>query len=328
MLLLAVAIIWVLASYIVKSALDRGIGAFVFTYICNSLFILYLPLYYISAWCLRRRSQRSSASVGPDTGAEEWQQSRSYVCASAAASCAWAWPHRARVASRALGLAVLVCRAAHVQPEPEEDICCEQHDHQLLERCLYVYYLLLSSQRKRQRPKSRRGRAILRGHRPRGRALQTKNQGKRARCDFDFLVFLLLLLLLLLVLVEQALGDRRSNSDDQAETFWGDMLALISVILYSLYTVILKMTASPERKLAPSSSECCAKGHSIFTLSRWQPVSLEQAQTTPILRPTLLSFLPTHRSPPAGTTCEMGTEATGLTTRTSMQGTARALMLP
>ena len=76
MLLLAVAIIWVLASYIVKSALDRGIGAFVFTYICNSLFILYLPLYYISAWCLRRRSQRSSASVGPDTGAEAENGSR------------------------------------------------------------------------------------------------------------------------------------------------------------------------------------------------------------------------------------------------------------
>ena len=42
-----VNIIWVSASYIVKSTLSHGMGAFFFSYICNSLFILYLPIYWL-----------------------------------------------------------------------------------------------------------------------------------------------------------------------------------------------------------------------------------------------------------------------------------------
>lgn len=40
----AVAAIWIAASYIVQSVVDAGVSPFLITYICNSLFVVYLPL--------------------------------------------------------------------------------------------------------------------------------------------------------------------------------------------------------------------------------------------------------------------------------------------
>ncbi|KAK3242358.1 hypothetical protein CYMTET_47946 [Cymbomonas tetramitiformis] len=40
----SVAVIWVAASYLVKEIVHSGISPFILTYICNSLFVLYLPL--------------------------------------------------------------------------------------------------------------------------------------------------------------------------------------------------------------------------------------------------------------------------------------------
>lgn len=42
--IVAVAAIWIAASYVVQSVVDEGVSPFLITYICNSLFIIYIPL--------------------------------------------------------------------------------------------------------------------------------------------------------------------------------------------------------------------------------------------------------------------------------------------
>lgn len=42
--IVAVAIIWIAASFVVQSVVDSGVSPFLITYICNSLFIVYIPL--------------------------------------------------------------------------------------------------------------------------------------------------------------------------------------------------------------------------------------------------------------------------------------------
>ncbi|XP_073009244.1 uncharacterized vacuolar membrane protein YML018C isoform X1 [Typha latifolia] len=42
--IIAVATIWIAASYIVQSVVDSGVSPFLITYICNSLFVVYIPI--------------------------------------------------------------------------------------------------------------------------------------------------------------------------------------------------------------------------------------------------------------------------------------------
>ncbi|TVU08570.1 hypothetical protein EJB05_41979 [Eragrostis curvula] len=42
--IVAVASIWIAASYIVQSVVDAGVSPFLITYICNSLFVIYIPI--------------------------------------------------------------------------------------------------------------------------------------------------------------------------------------------------------------------------------------------------------------------------------------------
>ncbi|KAJ0974755.1 hypothetical protein J5N97_016720 [Dioscorea zingiberensis] len=42
--IVAVATIWIAASYIVQSVVDAGVSPFLITYICNSLFVVYIPV--------------------------------------------------------------------------------------------------------------------------------------------------------------------------------------------------------------------------------------------------------------------------------------------
>lgn len=42
--IVAVASIWIAASYIVQSVVDEGVSPFLITYICNSLFVIYIPI--------------------------------------------------------------------------------------------------------------------------------------------------------------------------------------------------------------------------------------------------------------------------------------------
>ncbi|KAM7496210.1 hypothetical protein LguiA_020624 [Lonicera macranthoides] len=48
--ILAVATIWIGASFVVQSVVDGGVSPFLITYICNSLFIIYIPLVEIGRY--------------------------------------------------------------------------------------------------------------------------------------------------------------------------------------------------------------------------------------------------------------------------------------
>ncbi|KAG9441554.1 hypothetical protein H6P81_017408 [Aristolochia fimbriata] len=48
--ILAVATIWIAASYIVQSVVDSGVSPYLITYICNSLFVVYLPMVEIARY--------------------------------------------------------------------------------------------------------------------------------------------------------------------------------------------------------------------------------------------------------------------------------------
>nr|XP_043618121.1 solute carrier family 35 member F5 [Erigeron canadensis] len=48
--ILAVATIWIAASFVVQSVVDGGVSPFLVTYICNSLFIIYIPLVEIGRY--------------------------------------------------------------------------------------------------------------------------------------------------------------------------------------------------------------------------------------------------------------------------------------
>lgn len=46
----AVAAIWIVASFVVQSVVDEGVSPFLVTYICNSLFVVYIPLVEIGRY--------------------------------------------------------------------------------------------------------------------------------------------------------------------------------------------------------------------------------------------------------------------------------------
>ncbi|KAL9235661.1 hypothetical protein vseg_010403 [Gypsophila vaccaria] len=48
--IVAVASIWIAASYVVQSVVDDGISPFLITYICNSLFMIYIPVMEVARY--------------------------------------------------------------------------------------------------------------------------------------------------------------------------------------------------------------------------------------------------------------------------------------
>lgn len=48
--IVAVATIWIAASFVVQSVVDSGVSPFLITYICNSLFVIYIPLVEIGRY--------------------------------------------------------------------------------------------------------------------------------------------------------------------------------------------------------------------------------------------------------------------------------------
>lgn len=46
----AVASIWIAASYIVQTVVDEGVSPFLLSYICNSLFVVYIPIVEIARY--------------------------------------------------------------------------------------------------------------------------------------------------------------------------------------------------------------------------------------------------------------------------------------
>ncbi|XP_071692196.1 thiamine-repressible mitochondrial transport protein THI74 [Rutidosis leptorrhynchoides] len=70
--ILAVATIWIAASFVVQSVVDGGVSPFLITYICNSLFVIYIPLVEIGRYLedkygslLFWRNRDDSKSPGP-----------------------------------------------------------------------------------------------------------------------------------------------------------------------------------------------------------------------------------------------------------------------
>lgn len=75
--IVCVAAIWIAASFVVQSVVDGGISPFLITYICNSLFVVYIPIVemgryledsYGSLWLWfgRRGEKESSSSSSSD----------------------------------------------------------------------------------------------------------------------------------------------------------------------------------------------------------------------------------------------------------------------
>lgn len=48
--IVAVAAIWIAASFVVQSVVDEGVSPFLITYICNSLFVVYIPIVEIGRY--------------------------------------------------------------------------------------------------------------------------------------------------------------------------------------------------------------------------------------------------------------------------------------
>lgn len=48
--IVAVAAIWIAASYLVQSVVDAGVSPFLLSYICNSLFLVYIPIVEVSRY--------------------------------------------------------------------------------------------------------------------------------------------------------------------------------------------------------------------------------------------------------------------------------------
>lgn len=48
--ILCVAAIWIAASFVVQSVVDAGVSPFLITYICNSLFVIYIPIFEIGRY--------------------------------------------------------------------------------------------------------------------------------------------------------------------------------------------------------------------------------------------------------------------------------------
>lgn len=48
--IVAVATIWIAASFVVQSVVDEGVSPFLITYICNSLFVVYIPIVEIGRY--------------------------------------------------------------------------------------------------------------------------------------------------------------------------------------------------------------------------------------------------------------------------------------
>ncbi|CAL5041293.1 unnamed protein product [Urochloa decumbens] len=71
--IVAVATIWIAASYIVQSVVDAGVSPFLITYICNSLFVVYIPIVEVARYFEDSVSDFWTKFKGK--GAESLQQS-------------------------------------------------------------------------------------------------------------------------------------------------------------------------------------------------------------------------------------------------------------
>jgi solute carrier family 35 protein F5 len=74
--IVAVACIWIAASFVVQSVVDAGVSPFLITYICNSLFVVYIPMVEIGRFLEDKYEgfwfwKKKTSSISQDLGESE-----------------------------------------------------------------------------------------------------------------------------------------------------------------------------------------------------------------------------------------------------------------
>lgn len=74
--IVAVASIWIAASFVVQSVVDAGVSPFLITYICNSLFVVYIPMVEIGRFLEDKYGgfwfwKKKTSSISQDLGESE-----------------------------------------------------------------------------------------------------------------------------------------------------------------------------------------------------------------------------------------------------------------
>ncbi|GMJ09017.1 hypothetical protein like AT3G07080 [Hibiscus trionum] len=75
----AVAAIWIAASFVVQSVVDAGVSPFLITYICNSLFIVYIPLVEIARYLEDNCASLMSPTNSRSSPLEELRESEQAI---------------------------------------------------------------------------------------------------------------------------------------------------------------------------------------------------------------------------------------------------------
>ena len=72
---IAVAVIWIVASFVVQSVVDAGVSPFLITYICNSLFVVYVPAVEgnraLHRWLKQKFEQKKAQELEGVRGTED-----------------------------------------------------------------------------------------------------------------------------------------------------------------------------------------------------------------------------------------------------------------
>ncbi|KAH7284137.1 hypothetical protein KP509_34G040600 [Ceratopteris richardii] len=80
---IAVAVIWILASFLVQSVVSEGVSPFLIAYVCNTLFIVYIPIVELGnltkSWVASVRSKRAATDTLPSGPTESVQGSETQI---------------------------------------------------------------------------------------------------------------------------------------------------------------------------------------------------------------------------------------------------------
>jgi hypothetical protein len=80
--ILAVAVIWVVASFVVQDIESTGAHPLVLTYVANSLFAIYVPLYFLNLRIKTLRAESAAANAASKASQVELEQEDDVLMAS------------------------------------------------------------------------------------------------------------------------------------------------------------------------------------------------------------------------------------------------------
>lgn len=143
LLVLTVSLIWILASYLVQYLEDQKVSPFLITYICNTLFLIFLPLVWIkrkflTKYALFRRQVHES--VASEEASEESAENAGLTDKETLILAAKVRKQDLRIWSCALDRATMVDGSVHVQCVVGSDFGIVEHHSQLYE--LFVHFCI------------------------------------------------------------------------------------------------------------------------------------------------------------------------------------------